>query len=79
MGENWKRASASFVAGYILRLSQSTDSDRRRSYLLAIAFAFKAGPIRKVATRVSSRSQPDCFELLASMVTEVSAIAYLRD
>ena len=79
MEEKRKRASASFVAGYILRLSQSTDSDRRRSFLLVIAFAFKAGPIRKVATRICSRSQLDCFELLASRVTEVSAIAYLRD
>ena len=79
MEEKRKRASASFVAGYILRLSQSTGLGHHQSFLLVIAFAFKAMLIRKVATRLCSRSQLDCFELLASRVTEVNAIAYLQD
>ena len=72
MGEKRKKASASFVTGYILHLSQSTGSGHHQSSLWAIAFG-------KVAARICSRSQPDCFELLASMVTEVNAIAYLQD
>lgn len=79
MGEKRKKASASFVTGYILHLSQSKDSGHHQSCLWAIAFAFKAVLIRIVAARICSRSQPDCFELLASKVTEVNAIAYLQD
>ena len=79
MGEKRKKASASFVTGYILHLSQSTGLGHHQSSLWAIAFAFKAELIRIVAARICSRSRPDCFELLASMVTEVNAIAYLQD
>ena len=77
MEERRIEASASFVAAYILHLSQLEGSDHRRSS--AWALAFKAVMVRKELMARRSRSQLDCFELLASMAIKENVIAYLLD
>ena len=79
MEEKRRKAFASFVAACILHLSQLAGLDHRQSSVWALAFAFKAVIIRKEPAAGRSGSQPDCFELLASRVIEVNAIAYLQD
>ena len=79
MEERRTKAFASFVVACKLHLSRLAGLDRRQSSVWALAFAFKAVIIRKEPAARRSGSQPDCFELLASKVIEVNAIAYLQD